>query len=1132
MSGRFDDATWRQIQAADPVASTWLSANAGSGKTRVLTDRVARLLLNDVPPQNILCLTYTKAAASEMQNRLFKRLGEWAMKDDAPLREALAGLGIAETLGEETLAKARRLFARAIETPGGLKIQTIHSFCAGLLRRFPLEAGVSPGFTELDDDARRDLQMEVLDELAVPHPKTMADMAVLVSDADMTSLAAEIASKRLDFPDIADLDQTLALVGLPAGFTPEVALGDLDDSIDTGTLTVIADMLSSQSKTMKDLAADLRQLASNGVTVQTYRALVKRCLYASGDAMNTPKPSVLTKKAREALGPLEDEVDGLAQAVADTKQRLMAHDVALKTHCLHRFASIYLPAYAARKEQGGWLDFDDQIQKAEALLAREGVAEWVLYKLDGGIDHILVDEAQDTSPLQWQVIEHLTREFTAGEGRAETGARSIFVVGDLKQSIYSFQGADPAEFTRMQRSFAERLTHIDLSLRELELKHSFRSSGQVLGAVDQTFGEGNTRGLHGAVEHVAFKAALPGRVDLWPVIEPLEKPEKTDWHDPVDMVSDEHHIVRLADLIAHQAREMVDTGILWEEQAGGVVPRPIHAGDILILVQGRGASSPVSLFREIIRACKAAELDVAGADVLKLTEELAVKDIRSTLSFLGTPEDDLALAEALRSPLFGWSEAELFDLAAGRAQGEYLWQALRQRQAEFPQTHAALSDLRDNSDFLRPFDLIERLLTRHDGRRKLVARLGEEVSDGIDALLSLALSFEQAEAPSLTGFLARMEGADVDVKRRAEGRGTKIRVMTVHGSKGLESPIVILPDTGHRRAAQTFTGTLLPGADGTPLWSVGKEGSPEVVNSLKQAAIDKGLEELQRLLYVAMTRAEQWLIVAAAGDLGTTGATWYEQVQNGLSMMGASDHAFAAGPGLRLEQGAWDGAIRPPKDRPDVGPSVALPSWVGKPATAPEALVGTLSPSNLGGAKALAGDASGGDEAAAMLRGTRIHLLLEHLPGHPPDQWPHVAERLIGSDLEADAVTALLQEARHVLENDSLDFLFAPETLAEVDVTAALPQLQGARMRGAIDRLVLRGHTVLAVDFKTNAIVPPGADLVPVGLLRQMGAYAAALEQIYPERQIETAILWTRTAQLMPLPRELVHAAVSGTSVP
>ena len=547
-------------------------------------------------------------------------------------------------------------------------------------------------------------------------------------------------------------------------------------------------------------------------------------------------------------------------------------------------------------------------------------------------------------------------------------------------------------------------------------------------------------------------------------------------------------------------------------------PRPVTAGDILILVQRRSA-----LFHEIIRCCKADGLEVAGADVLKLTEELAVKDITALLAFLDTPEDSLSLAAVLRSPLCGWSEAELYGLATGRTR-THLWAELRDRAADFPQTHAMLSDLRDAADYLRPFELIDRVLSRHHGRRRLIARLGAEAADAIDALLARALAYERAEIPSLTGFLALQESQQAQVKRQAEGRGTKLRVMTVHGAKGLESPIVILPDTAEQRKLRRFEDRLVPGEDGPPLWTMPKGEAPAILEARREAAIARRVAEARRLLYVAMTRAEQWLIVAGAGDLGKAGDTWYEQVAEGLRGTGAvADERHGTG-GLILQASHWpaESAARA-GDGAGESAAPALPAWVAERAPADRRPAATLAPSDLGGAKALPGEA-GLPEAEAMARGTRLHLLLEHLPAVAQEERAERAPALLAPHA-CDA--GEVAEACAVLDTAELAPLFAPEALAEVPVTAALPELGGQRLHGTIDRLLVGDDAVLAVDFKTNAIVPDRPEDVPEGLLRQMGAYAAALAQVWPERRIETALLWTRTATLMPLPPAVTTAALA-----
>ncbi|WP_299081223.1 double-strand break repair helicase AddA [uncultured Ruegeria sp.] len=1115
-----NDATERQVQAARPDASTWLAANAGSGKTRVLTDRVARLLLGGVQPQHILCLTYTKAAASEMQNRLFKRLGEWAMLGDDPLLEQLTDLGVQGVIDPAQLAQARTLFARAIETPGGLKIQTIHSFCASLLRRFPLEAGVSPQFSEMEDRAAALLRDEIVEDFADgPQAKLIEDVARFVTESGFENLTAAVTQKRNLFAHPLRRPDLLQRFGLPDGFDENALVSRVFLGGEVNLIRSVCEVLDTQTKTMVELAGELNKVNWRSPKKVDVEKLYSLFLYKSG-AKYRPEAktkSVPTKKTQEALGSQLLEFHALMERVAAAREMELALVAAEKTAVMHRFAAAFLPEYERRKQLRGWLDFDDLILRARQVLNDPAVAEWVLYRLDGGIDHILVDEAQDTSPDQWDVVEKLAQEFTSGEGARSGVERTIFVVGDKKQSIYSFQGADPQAFDRMQFEFGRKLAESGSKLWESTLEYSFRSSSAILNLVDILFENRTEAGFHKEAQHRAFKADLPGRVDLWPVVERVEDDTEGDWTDPVDRPGARHHTVILAERVAKAIKTMINDGTTIPEDgetSGRFARRKVEPGDFLILVQRRS-----DLFAEIIRACKSEGLPIAGADRLKVGAELAVKDLAALLSFLATPEDSLSLATVLKSPLFGWSEQQLFDLAHRRDE-QFLWAALRKRCAEFPETLSILDDLRGQIDFLRPYDLIERILTRHDGRRKLLGRLGAEAEEGINALLSQALAYERTDIPSLTGFLVWMQTDDLEIKRQMSGVGNMIRVMTVHGSKGLEAPIVILPDTGKRQPPRDAEIMV---ADGTPLWKVPADASPKLVSQARDEARSKEESERLRLLYVALTRAEKWLIVAAAGDVGKDGTSWYRMVEAAMGRAGATELPNS---GIRrLSHGDWD-KLPVVEHAETVRPHFDLPDVFLQPAPEPVIPTETLSPSDLGGAKALPSDA-GQDEVAAKLRGTRLHLLLEHLPGTGQDLWPQLCARVLPDMHEAERQD-LLSEASRVLTADHLRPIFTDDALAEVPISA---DLNGQRIHGVVDRLIVTETEVHVVDFKSNVTVPAQAERCPEGLLRQMGAYAQALAQIYPDKQIRTAILWTRTAELMWLPHDLVTDAVSRNQI-
>ncbi len=409
------DASLAQIAAAQPALSTWLSANAGSGKTRVLTDRVARLLLNKVQPQHILCLTYTKAAATEMQNRLFRRLGEWAMKPDAALRADLADLGEGGALDADQLGLARQLFARAIETPGGLRIQTIHSFCATLLRRYPLEAGVTPGFKEMDDRTAKALRDAIVQDMADSlAPEEVADLARHYTAEDFSGLMAEICSRADDFVQPLTRASALARFGQPGtlttpGLLKAVFLGDEAD--------ILADLtarLAVSGPNDQKAANKLAALDPFTPDLRALQVLEGVFLFGSGAREFQAKVNDFPAKSlRQNLGPLGQRLENLMLRVESARTARVALAASEKTLALHRFARRFLSLYTTRKAERGYLDFDDLIRKAGQLLNDPGLAAWVLFRLDGGIDHILVDEAQDTSPAQWAVIEKLTAEFTA-----------------------------------------------------------------------------------------------------------------------------------------------------------------------------------------------------------------------------------------------------------------------------------------------------------------------------------------------------------------------------------------------------------------------------------------------------------------------------------------------------------------------------------------------------------------------------------------------------------------------------------------------------------------------------------------------------------------------------------------------
>ncbi|WP_308917074.1 double-strand break repair helicase AddA [Jannaschia sp. LMIT008] len=1113
-----DDATRAQIGAADPAGSVWLRANAGSGKTRVLTNRVAWLLLNGTPPDRILCLTFTKAAAGEMQNRLFGTLGAWALLPDDALRAELRRFGIpVGAISTDGLRTARTLFASAIETPGGLKIQTIHAFCTSLLHAFPLEAGVNPAFGLLDDVAGDRLLAQVMDDMATdardaPAVRALAEVLDL---GEPNEFLATIAKNRRAMADPAAEDALRHALDVHDRDWP----GICEDALTADHLRLMADVMTHmpRDKGVKAQAMVLHMRGFDAASpVRRVETLLDhRALLFTQKGEFAAKP--FTAGVLKALG-LDGDDAGIAEMrarLADRADRRRGLALLAQAQAVHAFAPRFLDRLQHAKDAQGWLDYDDQILRARDLLQVRESAQWVLYKLDGGVDHILVDEAQDTSPVQWDVVQTLAREMGAGEGARGATARTLFVVGDRKQSIYSFQGADPDHYDAMRGTLGGLLGG-GPPLTDHALRHSFRSAPSILSVVDAVFAEPSGAGAD--VEHVAHDPAKPGRVDLWPHAYDPPDDDPPEWHAPRARRSRDKGRTVLARRIADAVAAMIRNRTPIATRDGR---RPVRAGDVLILFRSRGA-----LFDDTIAACRARGLPMAGADRLRLTDDLAVKDLLALLRVADTPEDDLSLAAVLRSPLGGLSEAQLFDVAHGRAPRTLL-RALRDH-PDHGAVAAMVDDVLSQADFLRPYEMLQRILIRHDGRRRLLGRLGREAAEPVDGLLHQALAYETQAVPSLTGFLDWIDTADVEIKREAASGG--IRIMTIHGAKGLESPVVILPDCGPHKPNERGIHLLRAGTDGPFLWRATKDARNAALQALEDDRRAREEAERDRLLYVALTRAESWLICASAGGEepkpGKPGAdedptAWRSRIRTALDRAGATDlDCGPLGTGLRLQDGDWspvpDAAARD-ADRH------ALPPWLEDPAPAPPEPVALSSPSDLGGSKVMPGEAGTAEQAeGARLRGTLIHCLLEHLPGTAPADRADVARALCDRNGWSPPTEAELAEVGAVI--DAHPDLYGPGSLAEAPFV--LPPANGRPgLRGTMDRVVPGADDVLVVDYKSNRVVPGDVDDLPDGILRQMGAYGAAAAAIWPGRRIRCAVLWTATNALMEVPHDRVTAA-------
>jgi len=1118
----------QQLAAADPSASVWVAASAGTGKTHLLTNRVLRLLLAGSAPERLLCLTFTKAAAAEMANRIHTTLGAWTALGDGALGEALHRL-TGRAPEAQDLARARRLFAEVLETPGGLKVQTIHAFCESLLRRFPLEAGLPPHFQVVDERTADELLVQARDQvlardLAGPTPLAPR-ITRLVDDEAYTGLMKALVAERGRFARmLADggidgaIERLQAQLSLAVGERTDdiVAAAAREDAFDAAGLRRVAEAMLQAGKTDQENGRRILDwLAAPGRRAVGFEAYCRAYFTQKNDR----RSRLIGKQALASVPDGEEILAVECERLSAVENRRRAAEIAAATETLIRLGASLVEAYARLKAVRALVDYDDLILRTRALLHRPEVAPWVLYKLDGGLDHILVDEAQDTNPEQWQVIAALAEEFFAGAGAREE-LRTVFAVGDAKQSIFSFQRADPEAFERMRAHFAARVPAAGADWRPVELALSYRSAPAVLQAIDRIFAPEAARdGLvfgDGEIRHVAQRSDAHGLVELWPTETPRPRDAGEAWRPPVSQEADDSPMGRLAARIAETIG-----GWLERKEVLLAQGRPIRPGDIMILVQRRRP-----FLDEMVRRLKQAGIPVAGADRMILSEQIAVMDLIALGRFLLLPEDDLTLAVVLKSPLIGFDEESLFRLAHGREAGLPLWQALRARrgeQASFEAAYARLEGWLEGVDFAAPFDFYARLLAVDGGRRQLLGRLGAEAGEAIDEFLDLALDYERTHPPSLQGFLAWIEAGEAEVKRDLEQQRDEVRVMTVHGAKGLQAEIVILADTV--RVPQQVPELLWhedEGSGGSFLWRPHGGLAEPVSEALRDAAIRRRDQEYRRLFYVALTRAADRLYIAGwETTRGRKPGCWYELALAAMSEIG-EEVALAEGRSvLRLE--SPQRASRRPEAEAEAGPEPApAPAWLSQPAPAEPRPPRPLAPSRPEFEEPPVRRPLAEDAGARFRRGLLLHRLLQYLPELPAARRRPAAAQFLeqaARGLDAGVRRALAAEALAVLEAEAFAPLFQPGSRAEAPLAGRLGQ---RIVSGQVDRLLVGPEEVLIVDYKSNRPAPDRSEDCPPAYLAQMAAYRELIRSIYPDRRVRCALLWTEVPRLMALSDELL----------
>lgn len=1143
------EQTIEQLKASDPRSSVWVGASAGTGKTFVLTTRVLRLMLSGSKPEKILCLTYTKTAATEMAIRVNDRLASWIGLGDEELLNELTDL-LGHAPSDDQTVLARKLFALVLDMPGGIKIQTIHSFCQSLLGRFPIEAKVTPQFSLLDDITINDLlrvsRDELLEDIHNGKSKELTEalkyISQMIAENTFIDLMKSLAHERggLEYLlqiNSRSLDQVFSSLKVILGFLKTdnrqsiISIASDENNFEAAGLREAVTALLTGTKTDIKKGDIIAKWLENGK--ENFQEYKRAFLTTDGVFFK----SYMTKKLGENHPDALDVLYKEAERVKFVDQRLKAYTLYENCVAILRLGYSLIKTYNKRKVSHNVVDYDDLIFKVRALFDQPNIASWILYKLDDGLDHILIDEAQDTNPDQWHVVRTLATEFFTGLGtrdeeECQDHPRTIFAVGDIKQSIFSFQKAKPENFELNRQYFEKQAADASLKFSTVPMNLSFRSTAAVLDVVDEVFKPDDRRVAISfsaeEISHATHRTGAAGLVEVWPTTLPEEKEQDESWPAPIIQVPEHDPKRKVAERIADQIKSWIDNGEVLKSKG-----RPITAGDILIIVQKRK-----DFVHYMIRELKKRNIDVAGLDRMRLTEQLAVMDLIAVANFTLLPSDDLNLAVVLKSPLLGFDDDDLYELAANRGKRKSLWSVLLKRRHESEKFEAAatyLTTITNYSDYKPPFEFFSYLLGPLRGREKIVARLGEQANEPVDEFLNQAMTFEQNNISSMQAFLSWIERGEIEIKRDMEQSGDKVRIMTTHGAKGLQAPIVFLPDTCQAPTLQDdlFWYDNKQEHDLSLLWVKNKDsrvGAGKIAYENRKKAAE---DENKRLLYVAMTRAEDRLYVTGwEQNKSRNPECWYDMIKNALSEMDKVEELTDQDGEIILRREEGEPASEKSSDEADeIKTAIPLPTWATMAPQAEPTPTRPLTPSKPD------------EEEEAVTsplkvveqmkrdkrkyhRGRLIHKLLEILPEIAVENREGALGRYLTQDaheLNEGDIAQISEEVQGILNNPELEGLFGPGSRSEVPIVG---QIGDFSLSGEVDRLAVTDDEVIIVDYKTNRPPPESVEKIPRIYQRQMAAYRAVLSQIYPDHKVKSYLLWTDVGNMMEIPDNLLDKVI------
>lgn len=1104
--------TYQQKIASDPKNCVFVNASAGTGKTKVLTDRVIRLLLDGANAEKILCLTFTNAAASEMKNRIALVLQSWAIMPDGELDKQ-----IQELLSYSNLAlkqKARILFSQIVEIQNGMKIQTIHAFCQSLISKFPIEANISTSVSIIDDQTKNEFINKAwinlvnnLDKNTNDVVNAIKNFSYEIHETSLKKLINDLVNNQQKIQTVIDkndgvnelITNLFKILNLDPNKNSKQLLQEFCNNLPFVNELKLAciEFQNSKNKAPQENSLIISKwlVADNEQRLKLFDEY--KSVFVTGD--NLARKKISTKDCNSYEETLKQE----QLRILNLLDNLKAHHIIEKTKdILYLFEEI-IAIYNGLKRKKSYLDYSDIIEHAYNLLRKPDIAPWILFKLDGGIDHILVDEAQDTNPMQWQIIKAISEEFFAGQGSSDVN-KTMFVVGDEKQSIYSFQGAKPQEFENSKQYYRKEANNAQKNWQEVNMELSFRSTDAILKSVDKIFSNNNLKKAisfsDNIISHKSFRNKHAGLVEVAPLFEyqKLHDSDEKPWQIPTEQKIINTPQKQLVEYVTSKIASMINSKYILKSKG-----RAVNAGDFLILLSTRG-----TLADQLTKSLQAKGVNVAGVDRLKLTENIAIMDLLALAKFTLLPDDDLNLACVLKSPFFQFSEEQLFELAHFRGDSS-LWSYLKKKQFN-SDAIKCLTNLLNKVDFQSPYEFFANILESDDGRKKLISKLGYEINDPLDEFLNKTLEYEKLHSVSMQSFLSWIESDDIEIKRDLEQADNLVRIMTIHSSKGLQAPIVFMPDTiNTNKVPSKF---IFDEANNQYFFiNPSKENSCDFITNLKEDLKKETYNEYLRLLYVALTRAEDQLYISGfeTSKSKVKDDCWYGLIKNAVLAIGnKSDSGYvryetsqeiAVNQNINKEDISSDVAINLPEFALNNAPDEPYPSM-------------PLSPSKQNESEEIIKLNIGSKKEANY--GKIVHKLLQYLPEVATENRYDLAIKFLEKNLQdgkANEIKDIATKTINITNNKDFKDIFGKNSQAEVPVVAIV---DGEVVFGQIDRLVINHDKIIIVDYKTSRKPPISTDKIPKRYLKQMELYKKSIQKIYPDKQIICAIIWTQTQNI------------------